>query len=433
MQLTSPLKLAMAATVVGIFLPIGSNAQFAQYTQPGGPDPVVTSRQEEMEGAIEESRWRFGGLRVDPWIGLRNVGYVDQGEGDAELSGSGGLGLRAYLPTGPKVIWAAYALPEYAWFEDSSEKSRVNGRYGVGFFGFFNRLSVEALATRAEELDIVSPEIQQRVNAGRDAIELVAELRLASSINLFAQARSSSAENLLEEAERLDPGTAPFDLLNRDEEILRLGVRYRTRDDWLLGLGVEESKAEFDDPTLDRSNSGTSPYFEITIPANRFLVSGDVVFRDLERDGPSSQFAEFRGVSGNLTLVLGNERSRISPAFYARRQLAYTVAQVGSSYLVDERFGLRAGFPLGRRLRLTGFAETGTNDYESPEGLTRNDDVTAYGGDLGIQLGSRLSISVGYSSQDYESNLPGLDRTIDALRAGITLRGFEAGRAGEAW
>ena len=419
-----------AATLFGVFVPLAARGQFDQYTQTGGPDPVLVDPKEQLEAAVEEARWRFGGLRVDPWIGIRNVGYVDSGQGERQLSGSAGIGLRTYLPTGPKVIWAAHLLPEYAWFEDSSERSRVNGRYGVGFFGFFNRLTVEALATRQEVLDIVSTEVQQRVNARSDVIELLGEVRLAGSINLYARGTTSSIENLLEEEERLDPGIAPFNLLDREEETLRLGLRYRTRGDWLIGLGVEDSTVEFDDPIFDRSNSGTSPFFELSIRGRSLAIDADVVFRDLEADGPSG-FVAFNGVSGRFSLILGGERSRLSPALYARRELVYTLG--GSSYLIDERFGVRAGLPIGRRLGLGAFVETGTNEYEGEVGPQRSDDVLAYGADLSIQLGARFGIAIGYSKEEFESNLPGLDRTVDVVRAGITFGGAGIGRSAGTW
>ncbi|HVS62096.1 MAG TPA: hypothetical protein VMT85_01205 [Thermoanaerobaculia bacterium] len=411
-------QIAFAASLFGAFVPLASSAQFDQYTQTGGPDPVVVDPREALEEAVEEARWRFGGLRVDPWIGIRNVGYVDSGDAGDQLSGSGGLGFRAYLPNGPKVIWAAHVLPEYTWLEDSSARSRVNGRYGVGLFGFFNRLTVEALATRQEALDIVSTEIQQRVNARSEGLRLLAELRLAGSINLYVSGSSTTIENLLEDEERLDPGIAPFDLLDRDEEVLRGGFRYRSRGDWLIGLGVEDSTVDFDDSSFDRSNSGTSPFVELAIPGRRIAIDVDLVLRELEPDG-LSEFVPFDDVTGSLSLVIGGERSRLSPALYARRELVYTLG--AASYLLDERFGVRGGLPIGRRFAVRAFLETGTNDYTGVTGPERNDDVAAYGGDLAIQVASRLALSIGYSTEEFESNLPGLDRTIDVLRAGVTF------------
>ena len=411
-------KIAFAAILFGAFVPLAARGQFSQYTQAGGPEPVLVDPREALEEAVEEARWRFGGLRVDPWIGIRNVGYVESGDESQQLSGSGGLGFRAYLPNGPKVIWAAHVLPEYTWFEDSSGQSRVNGRYGVGMFGFFNRLTVEVLATRQEALDIISTEIQQRVNARNEALSLLAELRLAGSINLYASASTSSVENLLETEERLDPTIAPFDLLDRDEEVVRAGVRYRTRGDWLIGLGIEDSSVEFVDPTLDRSNSGTSPFFELVVPGRSLAINFDVVWRELEPDG-LSQFVPFDDVTGGLSLVIGGDRSRLSPAVYARRDLVYTLG--GSSYLIDERFGVRAGLPIGRRLALRAFYEIGELDFVVLDGAERTDDVTGYGADLAIQIASRLGLTIGYSIEDFESNLPGLDRTIDVLRVGISF------------
>jgi hypothetical protein len=407
------------ASIVLAAVPVAAGAQFEQYTPAGGPEPIVTDPKEELEQAVADARWRLGGLRVDPWFGVRNVGYVDQGIGDDQLTGSAGVGLRAYLPNGPKVIWAAHVLPEYTWYEDSSDRSRVNGRYGVGFFGFFNRLTVQAQATLQEQLDVVSAAIQQRVNSRDESLNLVAELRLAASVNLFGSYSSSTVAYLLEEDERLDPTIAPFDLLDREEQVARAGVRYRTRNDWLIGLGVEESDTQFDDPLLDRSNSGTSPYLELSIPTRSLLVSLDLVQRDLEPD-PGSTFVPYDDLTGSLALTFGSRRSRLSPTLYARRELVYTLD--ASSYLVDERFGVRTGFPIGRRLALRLFAETGTHDYAlAGFGPARSDDVTAFGADIDVPLGRQARFNVGYSTEDFESSPPGFDRTVDIVRAGVTF------------
>jgi hypothetical protein len=47
--------------------------QFVEYTQPGGDTAQGEVEQEALEQAAEEARWRLGGLRVDPWLALRNV------------------------------------------------------------------------------------------------------------------------------------------------------------------------------------------------------------------------------------------------------------------------------------------------------------------------------------------------------------------------
>ncbi|HVS13046.1 MAG TPA: hypothetical protein VMV46_03915 [Thermoanaerobaculia bacterium] len=409
----------LLASIVLAAVPVAVGAQFEQYTPAGGPEPIVTDPKEELEQAVADSRWRLGGLRVDPWFGVRNVGFVDQGTGDDQLTGSAGVGLRAYLPTGPKVIWAAHALPEYTWYEESSDRSRLNGRYGLGFFGFFNRLTVQAQATLQEQLDVISAEIQQRVNARNETLSLLAELRLAASVNLFGSFSTSTITNLLEDEERFDPTIAPFDLLDRDEEVARVGVRYRSRGDWLIGLGVEETDTQFDDAAFDRSNSGTSPYLELTIPARSLLISLDLVQRDLEPD-PGSDFVPYDDLTGSLALTFGSARSRLSPTLYAHRELVYTLD--ASSYLVDERFGVRTGFPLGRRMAIRLFAETGTHDYAQPPfGPARSDDVTAFGADVDIPLGRGARFNLGYSIEEFESNPPGFDRTVDIVRAGVTF------------
>ena len=84
-----------------------------------------------------DAPWRLGAVRVQPWLGLRDVAYIDNVFGSADdpesdLTLTFGAGLKAYLPVGEKVVLAAHILPEYVWWRDNDQLSDWHYRYGAG-------------------------------------------------------------------------------------------------------------------------------------------------------------------------------------------------------------------------------------------------------------------------------------------------------------
>jgi hypothetical protein len=415
--------LAAGSLVAALFLALPARGQFAQYTPPGGGGGEPENRKARLEEAVSEARWRLGPVRLDPWLGLSDVGYVrDQAGGEARaerrVTASAGAGLRAYLPTGPKVVWAAHLLPEYTWAEDEAA-SRANGRYGAGLFAYFNRLTLEATATRIEQLSIVSPEVLARSNARGDQLALSAELQVRGSLYLLAGASRAELEHLVE------PGQAAsvqaLDDLDREENVSRLGLRFETRGGWRVGLGAEWSEVDFATAAADRSNSGVAPTLEIERPEGRLRLALAVAWRSLEPEG-EARFVPFEGPTGTLRVAFGEGR-RLAPALYARRNVVYALGEVFSHFESD-RAGLSLGSTLGRRVTLVAFGEAGRDRYEPVEpGALRRDDQQAYGLTLEIPLGRSLALSLGASRESYESSDPAADREFTAVRAGLRLSG----------
>lgn len=415
----SPASVGLA---VCLFMPVAAFAQFAQYTPPGEVEGRPESRQERLEEAMEEARWRLGPVRVDPWLGLQDVGWADNLAGDREgdesrFTATAGAGLRAYLPTGPKVFWAAHFLPEYAWVDGRDDLNDVNGRFGAGMFGFFNRLEVEATASRSERLGIVTSELLERLESRSDALSLAAEVRLTGGLYVFAAASETRIDH------RLDRDAAPavpaFDLLDRRERVVRGGVKLRTRPGWAIGVGAERSEVDFDRSEADRSNSGTSPILVLELPGNKLFIGLDLAWRSLEPEG-ESRFVPYDGLTGDIGVLLGREGSRLQLGTYARRQLIYSLG--GGSYFEEDRFGLRAGTSLGRRLAVHLFGEVGENDHRAADPASgRADDVTAYGlqGSLGL-VGS-LQLTLNLTRQEVRSELPEADRSTTVALVGVTL------------
>lgn len=426
MRKSHGLATAVALSALASLIPQRATAQFAQYTPPGGPEGRPESRQERLDSAMEEARWHLGPVRVDPWFGVKDVGWVsslsgEEGQGTSDLSATAGAGLRAYLPTGPKVVWAAHFLPEYVWFKDHHRLRDVNGRYGLGFFGFFNHLQLEATATRTRQLGIVTSEFLDRINARADEVSLAGELRLVGGLYLFAATREAKSDNLGDQP--AGPGRPDFNLLDRTERVSRAGLRFRTRSGWAVGAGVEHSQVDFEQAGADRSNSGSSPVLVISSPLGGRLYLGlDLAYRSLKPRGEAA-FVPYDGLTGSVQVSLGRPRSRLQLSLYGDRNVVYALG-APYSYFNADRVGAAVGAPLGSRLSARLFAETGRDRYVALEpGFARTDDVTAFGGGLTMGLYRSARLILGADRQEITSDVAGAGRAVTVIRAGITLGG----------
>src|SRR6185369_6978420 len=223
---------------------------------------------------VEEARYHLGPVRVAPWAALRDVAYVRSlftaggAEQPADLTATVGAGFRAYLRNSTKATWIAQVLPEYVWWQKESARRQLNGRYLLGFDGYFNHLTVELQAGRRQQQQIVTPEVPVPTSSRNDGGELLLELRLSHAFSLFGTAAFNRQNNLV--AEPPDPVTNALRLLDRDDRVERLGVRWRPERQWTIGVAGEQTESDFTHQgTFDRSNTGTAPYLEVGFRGNR--------------------------------------------------------------------------------------------------------------------------------------------------------------------
>lgn len=410
-----------------LFLTItnAAEAQWTQYTLPGGPSERPGQRQEQLETEMDQARYRLGPVRIAPWIGLRNLAYVRSlystgSEPPADWTATVGAGLRTYLRTGRKVTWTAAVLPEYVWWKDQPDRRRLNGRYGLGFHGFFNRLSVELMADREEEQQIVTPEVPELANARTDSLRLLTEVKLTGAISAFG-AGSLSEQTALDDAV---PGSRvdQLSLLDREDRTARVGLRWRPREPWTFGLGIEGTSSDFSDSALDRSNEGTAPVLEARYERRRITVEADLAARSLEaREGAA--FVAFDDVTGRAS-VRWTLAGGLSFSVYGNRDLLYSLSP-GYAYLADERVGAAVLLGVIRQAQLRVFAETGTYEYAafSPAAAPRSEDVDSFGGQLTVNVWRSVNLEISAVRSEFDSNLPGGDRAYTAVGTSVSLLG----------
>lgn len=403
-----------------------AEAQFTQYTPPGGADLENEDIRERLERALETARWDLGPVRVDPWFGITDAG-LQEDSGDArgsEATATVGAGFRAYLPTGPKVLWAAHVLPEYVWRDGDSERSRLNGRYGVGLFAFGNRIGVEASARRRDTQDLFSSETLERTNFRTDRLNLRTEVALGRVLSLFVEGLRLETR-FLDEGDP-EAGARVFSFLDRDETILRTGLRQTFSNGLAVTVGAEHSDVDFAEPefiaspfdALDRSHSGTAPVVELSFFGNRLEAAADVAYRSLDGEPGFVPYDDLTG-QAQLAFDLG---WRIRTTLYGSRNLVYALER-GYSYFEEDRLGLAVGVRLHRRLFATVFTEDGDATFarQAPSIPIRLDTLTRTGGELALSLPADSRFVIGLTEVETDSNLPGEDREFTFLSFGLRI------------
>lgn len=404
----------------------GSEAQFTQYTTPGGPAGRPVDRKGELAAAVAEARLRLGAVRVAPEISLQDVEYVRNLLGSAgaatptDFTATVSGGFRAYLPTGPRATWTAYALPEYVWWQKEAGRRRLDGLYGAGLDAFFNRLTLQASAGSDAQQQVLTAEVPRLINARQDHAGGMAELRLTGAVDAFVSGTLIRQRTLGNPAK--DPFAALLAELDRDESVVRAGLRWRPGS-WLVGLGAEHSDVRFADRrpgAVDRSNQGTAPVLELGREHGRIFFQADIAQRSLTAK-QGAAFAKFDKTTGHAAISFA-----VTPTaeifVYGSRNLVYSLL-ADFSYFDDLRHGAALHVKFGRRTRGSLFVETGTLDYTAilPGAPHRKDDLTSYGGLVSFQLLRGAVLGLQGSHTQFTSNLPGAGRTLSTLGLTVTL------------
>lgn len=405
----------------------------AQYSAPGVATPSEEIPSEDgFEESIKAAPWTLGGVRVLPWAGLRDAGFVrtqgGDGSDDDDFTATIGAGVRAYLPVGGKVYWAAHALPEYVWWADNEVKRRANGRYGVGLFGYFNRLQVEASWRIDETQQFFSNEIQELTTNRQTIARVAAELELGSRFSLFGQGQRFEAENKEDE-------NILFPLLDRDEELAVFGIRYRAPQGWRVGVGYEDRATTFVSGARNLSNNGSAQRFELGLDGNRLDFDLKLAALDLEPEETSS-FKPVDETVGHLD-ALWKLSERVAMLSYVRRDFSYSL-DLDQSHYLGERFGARLDFAL-RKATFGVFVEVGDDDFEPllSTQVSRLDDVTTFGARLDFEFRELFVLSVQLRESEYDSNFDTFDRDITNVgfnvQLGALVQRLRLGDSGGQW
>lgn len=415
-------RLAVGGLFVGLFvtgLAIGPSAPAtAQYIPDiGAVQGAEIPLEDELKNAYDDSRWRLGTLKIEPFLGLRDASVVSNqdpespDENETDFTATVGAGLRLYARPSAKVTFAAHALPDYVWWQEDSDRSRLNLGLGAGLFGHLNRFDFELSFRRTEQQLYFSSELPILQTSRRDLLKAAVELEIARGIKIFAVVRDLDIAASEEDA-------PIFARVDRTEQRAALGIRIESRKGLWAEVAYEDSEIEFEPTARPLSNEGQTIGVGVGFDDARLGGYLRVAFRDFEPLGESI-FTPFDDVTGGAELLWQANR-RLGLIAYASRGQSYALDEA-QSYFIADRYGLTVRFRVGRGfLQLTG--GLGEDDYESAlAGPDRVDDVEEASAQLSFPIRKLLVVSLTGSYTDYDSNLDGFDRDITAYGVNISL------------
>lgn len=397
----------------------------AQLSSDQVPQSRVLPVKESVERQMTESRWRFGPLRVDPAIKLANLGYNDnvfstEDEKFGDYTATVGLGIRTLVPIGSKTFLRVDAVPEYTWYNELEERREFGWEAGGSLLGLYNRLQIEAGGKSGSTVANVNSEDSVPVPQQTDRIFAGLEVELVRRVFLFAAAIAESSD--YDPPADGDPGN--FNLLDRDEDLERVGVRYQFRPNVSLSAMYERTSAEFPNDPVFSSNEGDATLLGVSYDAERFYVNLVGGKRSIEYEGGGApKFDEWTG-SGYVSLRM-LRRSQVSLSF--RRKPVYSTF-VENPFFYETRTGIFFDVAMGQRFIVLAGYENGTNDYQAPievEGgstIFRQDDVDTWRAGLGFRVARFAVLQLEYKVDDYQSNVPGFSREIGSLGVNLVLR-----------
>jgi hypothetical protein len=405
--------------------------QFVQYTAPGSLADEEIPTQDRLKAAMDDASYHLGPLRVGPWLALKDVSYVNNVYGTetdqtSDITATLGAGAQAYLPIGHRLTLGMYALPEYVWWHDLSNRRGWNGAVGAGLFGYFNRMTVEVQAGGSRNQQYASSEVQVPVNLEDHHVSALVEVQVVGQMSLFAK---GGVDQWRYNQRGLTPDLVnELTPLERDEKHAGGGVRYHFTKTISLGLGVEQYTTDFVHSENGRSSSGPAPFAELSVQAGHLSVIVNAIALDLKPTG-QSEFVKYSGTNGNFQIGF-RPAGKLELEYYGCRNLAYSI-DPATPYYMDERTGVAVQSPLGWRATGRVYWENGRNPYvaSATGGTAETDRFSTYGGNASLEFGRAVSLVVGGSRSDYTSAVAARNRSITQIQASLQ---FQSGK-GQWW
>lgn len=384
------------------------------------PHERILPLREQVRKQIERSRIHAGILRLQPSYAIRDFGYdsnvfgtPDNPVGDWRSTLS--AGTRGIIPLGPKMYLRGSVVPEYTWYRKLSNRRSFGGDYAASLLGLFNHLSLESGGTVFKGIGLISSELERATIGTRAGAFTSGELQIFRRLALFGTVRGERQRFSLTAEDRAQS----IEDLERNESLVRGGIRYRFRSYFSVAAAAEKTRTNFLTKTL-RNNESNAAVLSIHYDRPRSFINLSVASRRGEGRDPLSIFPRYRTTTGSY-YASHELASRILLDAYGNRGVAYSVTAV-NPYYFETRNGVGLTVPVGWRLALRAFGEGGTNAYPIPfQAIKRTDNVRAWGSGFALRLFHNLTLIAIASDTRYKSNLPGQDRSVFRLATSIGL------------
>lgn len=391
------------------------------------PRGRVVPVREELRQQIEQSKYHWGAVRVQPLLSLRNAGFQKNVLGSSEgaevddWQATIGGGARLIVPAGRKIFLRAHLLPEYNWYRTLEERRSFGGDYRASALALFNRMSVEVTAGRLMSVMPATSEDERPVPTTRDDLQVGTEIDVLRRVAVFATFVSQRPRF---DVEGLGTRDSVVKQLERDDSAARIGIRYRVRPHFSVGAAVERTATAFVNDT-GRDNRTRAAMLTVQYDLPRTFLNAAISRRRGEPEGggtfkPLSTTTGSYSISRRLTAPILVE-------FFGRRNLTYSVFE-SNAYFIENVNGLSASAQVARRVAIQASGDLGRNEYPVEIGVgagrvTRRDQRRSAAVGLAFQLTENAFLTIIGSSTHYDSNIAGFDRNLARVSTSLRFSG----------
>ena len=327
-------------------------------------------------------------------------------------------------PLGSKLFVRGIAVPEYTWYDKTTELRNLGGTYGGGMVGLFNRLTFDASGSYRSWVTIVNSESQTTAienlssGAARLEVDIFRRLALFGGFDV-AETRYSDNGLPLEVAYQVN-------LLDRTETAWRGGLRYKFTEQISLGAQVEGTRENFVQEAYDRDNKSTGYLLVARYDRPRFYLVATGGYREGTAQNAGSFYPPYRTgtysffasyfIIKSVELQLYGHRRPIDSYF------------LDNPYYFETRTAVATRVALGQRVALLAYGTVGPNAYPvevyaGPDLVTRHDDTTEYGGGIEFRFYRDAILRVVASEWKVSSSIPGYGQSIFRISTGISIKG----------
>jgi hypothetical protein len=420
-------SLLLSAAFACVATPAGTRAQ-------GWLDPVpqtrVSSSQQTIKQAMENSRYRLGAVRIFPKVSVGNAGYntnvfgtSEDEVGDWEATAT--VGARFLLPFGKKVYVQADALPQYSWYASEKDLRNFGGVYGGSAFVFFNRLSVEASGAYTDLSVTPTSEtaslaiLRQTSGAGTLALDVTHTVSVLGGGSLRRTRYDSLGDSPISTASLADQ--------DRTDSSFFAGVRHSHLGPLVVTLIAAEGRAEFVNKAAERDNETRSYLANVLVSAQRIFVNATAGYRQ-GRSLNGSLLPEFNSPIASAFASWFPSSSLELQAWGYYRNVSYSL-DPNYPLFYESRYGGGPVVRFGPRVRVQLYGSTGKNDYSvtseatapPPQASTKR---STYGGSMSLLFSRVIVLNVGAAVDRYRSPIPAQNRKVVRLLTGLSLEGF---------
>jgi hypothetical protein len=396
-------------------------ATLAQLASDEVPHQRTLPASEQIRRDLQTSRLRLGIFRIRPSFALRDFGYDNNVFGSstepfADWRSTVSAGARFIVPLGPKIYARGAVVPEYTWYRKLTDRRVLGGTYGGSLLALFNRLSVEGGADTFKGISILSSELEREAIGRRTSGYGKAEVEIIRRLSVIASAREERQRYDLS----LDAAGNPLRDLQRNEHAVRGGLRYQMRPYFDVSLVAEKTRSDFLKAT-DRNNASRAVLLGLHYDRPRTFINLTAGSRTGEADVRSAAFPRYRTATGSY-YASHELAARAALDVYGHRRLVYSL-YADNAYFIETRNGVGIVVPVGRRIAVRAFGETGTNNYpRAVLSVKRTDDAKTWGGGLAFRFYRDVGLTTVVTKTQYTSNVAGQERSLLRVFTAISLQ-----------